>query len=68
MNRKLIQVAIALAVVGMTTSAHAGIYADDLGRCFVKSTTEDDRLTLIRWMFGSMTLQPALQAMVTVTP
>jgi len=38
-------------VFGCISSASAGVYADDLGKCLVASTTKDDRSNLIRWLF-----------------
>lgn len=40
--------------------AHAGIYADDLSRCLVESTSKEDRLALVRWLFTAATEHPAV--------
>jgi hypothetical protein len=56
-----------LAVVLLPWRASATFYTDDLTRCVVKAATPDDLALLIRWMFGLMTLNPALQSMSNVT-
>jgi hypothetical protein len=68
MARSLTGIVVALAAVVIAASAQADIYADDLGRCFVKSASKDDQLTLVRWMFVSIALQPALQPLAAITP
>jgi hypothetical protein len=46
-----------LAFVGTasiwTSMAAAGPYSDDLAKCLVKSTTKEDRVSLIRWLFAA---------------
>lgn len=41
-------------------ASHAGIYTDDLGRCLVAHTSEQDRITLVRWIFLVAALHPAV--------
>jgi len=47
-------------------SSKAGIYTDDLSRCLVESATSEDKITLVRWMFTSMALHPAIKDMANV--
>lgn len=53
---------LALMLLLITTSgagaAHAGPYADTMGRCLVSATSEQDRTDLVRWIFASFTLHP----------
>lgn len=60
---------IALAVTAATVSmpAYAGVYADDLGRCLVSSTTPSDRVTLMTWMFSAMSAEPSLAKLASMT-
>jgi hypothetical protein len=55
-----------VALCGSTASA--GIYTDDLSRCLVRSSSEQDRTLLTRWMFISMASNPAVKSLATVTP
>lgn len=48
--------------------AEAGVYADDLTKCLVRSANAEDHLTLVRWMFSAFSLHPALQSLTTLTP
>ncbi|MGI8841512.1 MAG: hypothetical protein ACR2F8_12135 [Caulobacteraceae bacterium] len=67
MKRALMAVMAAVAVLGGTTTASAGVYADDLSRCLVSSTSDADSAMLVRWMFSSLSANPVLKAMTTVT-
>lgn len=68
MNRKRISILMFGAALLFGARAEAGVYADDLSKCLVKSASVDDHATLIRWMFGALSLHPALQSMTTITP
>ena len=49
------------------SQASAGVYADDLGKCLVKSTTKQDRSDLIRWLFVAAAHHPAVQPIASVS-
>ncbi|HEY2686449.1 MAG TPA: hypothetical protein VGI93_23255 [Steroidobacteraceae bacterium] len=49
------------------TSAFAGEYSDALGKCFVNSTTKEDRASLIRWFYAAASRHPAVQGLATVS-
>ena len=53
---------LALCSVG----AKAGVYTDDLSKCLVKSTSTNDRVQLVRWMFAMLSLHPAVKSFVSV--
>jgi hypothetical protein len=55
-------------LVGTSTLAHAGPYADDLSKCLVAQTTSEDRTALVKWMFAAMGAHPAVKSMSAVTP
>ena len=61
--------ALVLALpAGPVAPAHAGPYADTLSQCLVRSTTEQDKAALVRWMFASEAQHPAVEEFATVTP
>ncbi|KAB2963666.1 MAG: hypothetical protein F9K16_06185 [Thermoanaerobaculia bacterium] len=45
----------------------AGVYTDDLAKCLVESTTEADRVGLVRWMFVAASAHPAVRPISNVT-
>ncbi len=47
--------------------ANAGPYTDDLSKCLVESTTKDDRVALVRWMFAAASAHPAVASIATVS-
>ncbi|MFO1394768.1 MAG: hypothetical protein U1F09_13465 [Steroidobacteraceae bacterium] len=54
--KAIIGVCLAASLAIAATSARAGVYADDLGKCLVSSTTEADRALMVRWIFSAMSL------------
>lgn len=64
---KTYRTALAVMVAAVSMPAHAGLYADDLGRCLVSSTTPSDRVTLMTWMFSAMSSEPSLAKMASMT-
>lgn len=68
MNRRHVFAAAMLGVLLLGPRAEAGVYADDLAKCLVRSSSSDDHLIMIRWMFSAVTQHPALRSMSTVTP
>ena len=40
--------------------SQAGPYTDALSECLVQSTSGEDKLKLVKWMFTSMSLHPAV--------
>lgn len=61
MTRPLLCLALCLATV-----AHAGLYADDMAKCLVKSTSNEDKTLLMRWLFSMMTLHPQVSDLAMV--
>lgn len=47
--------------------SEAGPYADDLSKCLVESTSQRDRVELVRWMFASMSRHPAVEPIASVS-
>lgn len=52
----------------LTGAVEAGVYADDMSRCLVDKTNEEDRVALVRWMFSAAAAHPAVAAISRITP
>lgn len=60
--------AIAAVLVAVQSSPGlASVYADDLSKCMVTKTSEDDKFTLMRWMVGMISVSPAVKEIINVT-
>ena len=55
------------AVFVAFASAIAGPFSDDLGKCLVRSTTDADKNYLVKWMFASAALHPAVKSIAAVS-
>ena len=49
------------------TPVYAGPYADALSSCLRNSTTKQDRITFVRWMFAAMSRHPAVKNLANVS-
>jgi hypothetical protein len=61
---------LALAAATMVAAASpcsAGIYTDAMAKCLVAKTTPADRTSLIQWVFGAMSANPAVSGMSSAT-
>jgi hypothetical protein len=67
MKFKVLYAVAACAALLQGSAAVAGVFADDLGRCLVNSTTKEDRANLIRWLFVAASHHPAVKPIATVT-
>jgi hypothetical protein len=47
-----------LALVAYAGFAHAGVYSDDMAKCLVASTSQKDKVALVRWIFANAALHP----------
>jgi hypothetical protein len=65
--RALSAIAACIAVF-YGSQASAGVFADDLGKCLVNSTTKEDRANLIRWLFVAAAHHPAVKPIASVSP
>ena len=50
----------------ISSASHADIYTDDLSRCLIESSSSEDKITLVRWMFSAMALHPAVKTIAPV--
>lgn len=66
--KRFLMAAVAAPVLLCGSAAYAGPYSDDLGKCMVRSSTEEDRGALVRWLFSSLAVHPSVKDMATVTP
>lgn len=48
--------------------ADAGPYTDDLSRCLVASTNEQDKVQLVEWIFFSLSLNPKISPYADISP
>jgi hypothetical protein len=58
---------LAFIAICFAGAAHAGPYGDDMARCLVDSTTKDDRIALVRWMFAAAAANPAVAPIAKVS-
>jgi hypothetical protein len=65
MVRSLSKLALLLAM--LSGPATAGVYSDDLGKCLVSHTGEQDHIVLVKWMFAALSVHPAVQPLVAIT-
>lgn len=66
-HAKRVGQAILLALALNTGAAQAGPYSDDLAKCLVESTTTADKNALVKWMFATAALHPAVKSIASVT-
>lgn len=59
---------IGLIALGAGPPSKAGVYTDDMGKCLVRSSTDEDRTALGRWIFTALSANPAVKGLSKVTP
>jgi hypothetical protein len=64
---KILAAASAALVLASASAANAGVYADDLSKCIVRSASSDDKFVLMNWIFFLFSLNPAVKPMTTIT-
>ena len=68
MKRIVMFVGFALALAVLPSDpAGAGVYSDELAKCLVRSTTDADKTYLMRWLFASMSVHPAVRSIALVS-
>lgn len=60
-------VAIAFMFPLFATGAQAGAFTDDLTKCIVKSTSDDDKVALMQWVFMALAAHPSMKKFTNVT-
>ncbi len=56
-----------LGLLALSPQALSAEHTDRLSDCLVASTTEEDKLSLVRWMFTSMALHPAVAELADIS-
>ena len=51
----------------LSSTSYAGIYTNELSKCLVESTSKEDRVALVKWMFSAASLHPAVKSISSVT-
>jgi len=51
----------------VSAPASAGLYTDEVAKCLVSSSSEADKNELMRWMFGAMSVHPAVKSIAKVS-
>lgn len=67
MKRNLTHALMMAALCLISAQSHSGIYTDDLSRCLVESSDDQDRKVLVRWMFTSIALHPSAQGLANIS-
>lgn len=68
MKFRLFAAVTVTAFIMSASAASAGIYADDMTRCIVKSATPTDRADLVKWIFAMIGSNPQVEGLSTSTP
>lgn len=55
-------------LICMQPKVYAGVYGNELSKCLVESSTADDKLVFVKWMFTAMSLHPHVKPLSKVTP
>lgn len=59
---------LAMAPLVASLPAVAGPYADELSKCLVRSTGDEEKRSLVKWIFSAVALHPDVADIATVTP
>lgn len=51
----------------VAVTANAGVYADDMSRCLVNSSSATDRDVFMKWLFSAMTLNSEVKSMAAIS-
>ncbi len=65
--RRFTSIAAFLSSLVCASTAYAGPYTDDLSKCLVRSTSPDDQVVFMQWMFSAMSLHPAISDLAVIT-
>lgn len=65
MRNKLTTLAV-LFVLGIFGSAQANVASDDLSRCLIDKSKQQDQVVLVRWMFAALSTHPSVGDMTKV--
>ena len=54
-------------IILLTRTVFAGPYSDELARCLVRSTSEEDKNDLVKWMFAAFASHPEVKSMASIS-
>lgn len=66
-RRRAAALLLTMAAASSSNAALAGPYSDELSKCLVVSTTADDKNALVKWMFATAALHPAVKSIASIT-
>lgn len=66
--RHLLRAMLGFSVLGAGQVVWAGQYVDQLSQCLVSATSEQDRSTVVQWMFVALSAHPDLKGFSNVSP
>ncbi len=66
--KRVMQALLGLCVVSAGQTVWAGQYVDQLSQCLVNATSEQDRSTVVQWMFVALSAHPDLKGFSNVNP
>ncbi len=55
-------------ILSIIVSLNAGVYTQNLSKCFIDSTTKQERILLAKWMFVIFSQYPGLKNLSKTTP
>ncbi|PCI77690.1 MAG: hypothetical protein COB20_07160 [SAR86 cluster bacterium] len=58
---------LVLGLLTLSPQAISGEYTDALSDCLLTATTEENELSLVRWMFTAMALHPAVEEIADIS-
>ena len=67
MNRFILSLIALVATAVYAERALAGPYANDLAKCFVQSSSSDDKTQFVDWMFAELSLNPSVAPFSSIT-
>jgi hypothetical protein len=67
MCKRFLLPALCVSAMFYALPVRAGVHSDDLSRCLIESSSAQDKIVLVRWMFTSMSLHPAVEPISSVS-
>lgn len=67
MNKYISVLVVSSMLLLLNVNVQAGLYTDDLSRCLVSSTSSDDKVSLVKWMFTAASRHPAVSSIASVS-
>lgn len=58
---------VVIAAMAFMASSHAGVHTNNLSECLVKSTSRQDRLALVSWLYSAASFHPAVKSIASVS-